>query len=83
MNAAILKSAVLQILKDRADEPAPEKYIMLALSVQYRIKVTYSELRSAMKDMDEKDLLVGVHIDDDIVVWGLSAKGKHKALSFG
>jgi hypothetical protein len=82
MNSGILRAAILQILKDRDDEPAPEKYMMLALTVQYRIKPTYSELRAVIKDMDEKGFLVGVHSDDDILVWGLSTKGKHKALSF-
>jgi hypothetical protein len=82
MNSGILKAAILQILKDRDDEPSPEKYIMLALSVQYRIKTSYSELRASIKDMDEKGLLIGVHSDDNILVWGLSTKGKHKALSF-
>jgi hypothetical protein len=83
MNSGLLKAAVIQILKDRDNEPAPEKYIMLALNVQYQINATYSELRAAIKDMDEKGFLVGVHNDDDIPVWGLSTKGKHRALSFG
>jgi hypothetical protein len=64
-----------------SDEPAPEKYLMLALNVQYRIKATWSELRSALKDMDEKRLLVGIRPDDEDVVWRLSTKGKHKASS--
>jgi hypothetical protein len=81
MNSPILRAALLQILKERDDEPAPEKYLMLALNVQYRIKPTWTELRSALKDMDEKGLLVGDRPDDDEVVWGLSTKGKHKALS--
>lgn len=81
MSSGILKAAVIQILKDRDDEPAPEKYVMLALNVQYRIKATYSELRAAIKDIDEKGFLVGIHTDDDILVWGLSTKGKHRALS--
>jgi hypothetical protein len=33
--------------------------------------------------MDEKGLLVGVHADDELLVWGLSTKGKHKALLLG
>jgi len=81
MNRTIFKGAILQILKERDDEPAPEKYLMLALNVQYRINPTWTELRSALKDMDEKGLLIGVRPDDDDVVWGLSTKGKHKALS--
>jgi len=81
MNQAILKAAVLQILKERDDEPAPEKYLMLAVNVQYRMKPTWTELRSALKDMDEKGLLVGTRPDDADVVWGLSTKGKHKAIS--
>jgi len=34
-----------------------------------------------MKDMDEKGLLIGLHSDDNILLWSLSSKGKHKALS--
>jgi hypothetical protein len=81
MNSRILRAAILEILKERDDEPSPEKYLMLALNVQYRIKPTWTELRSVIKDMDEKRLLVGIRTDDDDVVWGLSTTGKHKALS--
>jgi hypothetical protein len=81
MNSAILKAAILQILNERDDEPTTEKYLMLALNVQYRIKATWTELRSALNDMDGKRLLVGIRPDDEDVVWGLSTKGKHKASS--
>ena len=81
MNSGILKAAILQILKDRDDEPAPEKYVMLALNVQYRIKPSWSELRSAMKDMDESRLLIGLTEEDNAVLWSLSTKGKHKVFS--
>jgi len=81
MDSAILKSAILQILKDRDEEPAPEKYVMLALNVHYRIKPTWSELRSTIKDMDDSRLLIGLTEDDKIVLWSLSTKGKHKAIA--
>jgi hypothetical protein len=81
MNSGILKAAILQILKDRDEDPAPEKYLMLALNVQYRIKPSWSELRSAMKDMDESRLLIGLTEDDKTVLWSLSTKGKHKLFS--
>lgn len=80
MNSPLLRAAVIKILKDREDDPAPDKYIMLALNVHYRIKPTFSELRSTMKDLDENGLLIGIH-DDEVLVWGLSVKGKQKALS--
>jgi hypothetical protein len=81
MDSVILKSAILQILKDREDEPAPERYVMLALNVQFRIKPTWTELRSAMKDLDESRLLIGSTDEDKTVLWSLSTKGKHKAAS--
>jgi hypothetical protein len=81
MNSGILRTAILQILKDRVDEPAPEKYVMLALNVHYRIRPSWSELRSAMKDLDESRFLIGLTDDDKTVLWSLSTKGKHKALS--
>ena len=59
----------------------PEKYVMLALNVQFRIKSTWTELRSALKDMDEKGFLIASRPEDEDVVWGLSTRGKHKALS--
>jgi hypothetical protein len=81
MDSIILKAAILQILKDRDEEPAPEKYVMLALNVHYRIKPTWSELRSAMKELDESRLLVGLTEEDKTVLWSLSTKGKHKVFS--
>jgi hypothetical protein len=81
MNSGILEAAILQILKDRDDEPSPEKYVMLALNVHYRIKPSWSELRSAMKDLDESRFLIGLTDEDKTVLWSLSTKGQHKALS--
>jgi len=81
MDSIILKSAILQILKDRDEEPAPEKYVMLALNVQFRIKPSWSELRSAMKDLDQSRLLIGLTEEDNTVLWSLSTKGKHKVVS--
>jgi hypothetical protein len=81
MNSTVFKAAILQILKERDDEPSSEKYLMLALNVQYRIKPTWTELRSALKDMDEKGFLVGTRPDGEDLAWGLSTKGRHKASS--
>jgi hypothetical protein len=76
MKPAVLTAAILEILTERDGEPVPERYILLALSVEYRIKVTFSELRDRLSKLDETKHIIGVRSRDETVVWGISALGK-------
>jgi hypothetical protein len=77
MKPAILKAAILETLSER-DEPVPERYIKLALAVQYGIKVTLSDLKDALSKLEATKLIAGTSDHDDVIFWDISPAGKLK-----
>ena len=76
MKPAVLEAAILEILAERDNlAPAPERYVMLALTVEFRIKVTFTELRDALSKLDESRHIVGMH-GDGTVLWRISDLGR-------
>ena len=75
MNPAILDAAVLEILSDHGT-PSPERYVMLALTVEYRIKTSYTELRECLRKLEETKHIVSIRSSDSIVVWSISDLGR-------
>jgi hypothetical protein len=75
MKPTVLKAAILEVLAER-DDPVPERYIMLTLSVEYRAKITFSELREAMSNLEETKYIMGVRSRDETIVWAISDLGK-------
>jgi hypothetical protein len=75
MKPPLLKAAILSILAEK-DAPAPEAYVMLALSVEYRAKVTFTEVRASLSKLEETKHIIGVRSHDETVVWVISDVGK-------
>ena len=79
MSQAILDAAILQVLSDR-EELATEKYVMLALFVEFRLKPTYTEIRKSLKLHEEKENTVSVRSDCGSVLWGITDVGRAQTM---
>jgi len=75
MNSALLDAAVLDVLQEHA-HPAPERYIMLALAVSFRLKPTFTELRESLSRLEERQQLVGLRSHDSILLWSITDMGR-------
>lgn len=75
MTPEILRTAVLKILADH-DGLVTEKYVAVALAVEFGLKVTYSEVRDVLAKLDESKYLVSVRRNDGVVLWSVTGLGK-------
>jgi hypothetical protein len=73
------KAHILEILAEH-EHPVPERYVMLAFSVEFRIKITFSELRDALSELEETKHIIGVHSRDGTILWGISDLGTARRL---
>ena len=71
MKPAVLQAAILEILAEH-EHPVPERYVMLAFSVEFRIKITFSELRDALSKLEGRKHIIGIRSRDGTVLWGIS-----------
>jgi hypothetical protein len=75
MKPEILQAAILEILAER-EAPAPERYVMLVLSVEFRITPTFTELRETLKGLEEAKYIAGIRSQDGLVVWSVCDFGR-------
>ena len=75
MSPSTLNAAVLKTLADH-DQLVTDHYVVLALAVDYGLKVHYTEVRDALSKLEEKRHVVSVRRNDEIVVWSATGLGK-------
>lgn len=75
MNPNILRAAILQSLSDH-DQLATERYVVLALAVDFGIKASFSEVRDILAKLDEHKYVVGIRREDSQMLWSATGLGK-------
>ena len=79
MKPAVLEAAILEILAEH-EYPVPERYVMLAFSVEFRVKITFTDLREALRKLEETKHIIGIHGHDGTILWGISDLGRLRRL---
>jgi hypothetical protein len=66
---------MLQVLADHG-QLAPDRFIVLALSVEFGIKASFSEVREMLSKLEEKKHVVSIRRDDAELLWSVTELGK-------
>ncbi|MEW6156559.1 MAG: hypothetical protein AB1813_03965 [Verrucomicrobiota bacterium] len=75
VNSRLLRMAVLETLKD-IGYPVPERTVMLTLSAVLDLRVTYTELREILQELEEARCVLGIRGDDGTVKWSITDEGR-------